>query len=115
VRQRTFTAGQEFEAGGVRFRVQAGRKASGDLRLEWWINGEWVPVILDAVFAIVDFVAGNEDHLYRYPAKGGEEVLRYCRIARVSGWREASRLLHLARVNKVNRIEECLYSDGRKP
>jgi hypothetical protein len=111
VKPRTFAVGQQFEAGGVMFRVERGHKAPGDLRLDWFINGEWTPVILDAVFAVIQFVTENEDDLYRYPAKGGEEVIRYCRIARVSGWQEAARLLHLARMNKANRAEACLYEE----
>lgn len=104
-----FTAGQYFKAGGVEFRVSGGRKGNGDLRLDWRIDGYWKPVVLDAVFAVMEFVTENEDRLYPYPARGGEEVLRYMRIARVQGWREASRLLHLARVRKVERDEAHLY------
>lgn len=100
MRQRRFVAGQQFVAGGVQFRVASGSKGSGDLRLDWCVGGDWQPVLLDAVFAVVDMVAENEDRLFPYPAKGGEETMRYLRIARIQGWQEASRLLHLARVSR---------------
>ena len=109
MRTRRFHPGDEWEAGGVRFRCVAGNKGPGDVRLEWWIVDRWLPVICDALFAAFDCIAENEDVLYPHPARGGEELLRYFKIARSNGWREAARMLHLARVNKANRLEEVLY------
>ena len=111
MRPRRFRAGDEFEAGGVRFRCTAGHKGPGDVRLDWCINGRYEPVLCDALLAAFDCIAENEDVLYPHPNRGGEEVLRYFKIARISGWREATRLLYLARVAKVNRSEEGMYAE----
>lgn len=100
MRPRRFVAGQTMTVGCVPFRVATGRKTRGDLRLDWRVDGTFVPVELPAVFLIVDFVSENEDVLYPHPNRGGEELLRYLKIARIDGWQRAVDMLHLARVRK---------------
>lgn len=106
MRPREFGAGDQFMAGGVAFRVVHGEKGPDDLRLDWLVNGYWQPVILDAVFAVVDMVAQNEDLLYPFPARGGEEVIRYLRLAREVGWQRAALQLQKARAEKQRKLEE---------
>lgn len=92
-----FRNGERWTFAGVDFRLRMGRKAWDDHVIEWRGVDGWHPVVLDAIFLVVDFVAWNEDNLYPYPARGGEEVLRYLRVARAQGWRRATAMLHEAR------------------
>lgn len=79
---------------GVRFRVTEGRKAAGDLRMEWLgASGEWQPMTFLPVFALCDFFYENEDVLYPPPAKGGDYFRQAVCFAMRDGWRiQADRL-----------------------
>ena len=77
-----------FRAAPVRVPPRPGRKASGDLRLDWrWVT-DWRPVErLDHVALIVDAIADNENVLYRpprpaAPASTGSSSRRSGRLAR---------------------------------
>ncbi len=59
MRTRRFNAGDEWEAGGVLFRCVPGCKKSKvpghiDLRLDWFVNGRWSPVVCDTIFSAFD-------------------------------------------------------------
>jgi hypothetical protein len=108
-RDRTFRAGERLEAGGVHFLVRAGGKGGDDLCLDVLINGRWQPLLLETLFLAIDFICQNEDYLYPAPRNGGEEVLRYCRMARQQGWLAASLELQRKRADKANRE---FYGDG---
>lgn len=110
-RPRRFYPGWEGIASGIQFRVVEGKKPCAvpgerDLRLDWWMNSGWEPVTLDAVFLIVDMVCENEDFLYPFPQRGGEEVISYMRLARLRGWQAAQEKLHRARGDKQRRLDE---------
>lgn len=94
-----FTVGDAGIAGGVNWRVVAGTKAPGDLRLEWYVGDRWQPVALDAIFVAVDCICQNEDFLYPYPARGGQLLIRAISEARLYGYEHASGWLALQRKN----------------
>jgi hypothetical protein len=96
---RHFQVGDAGIAGGVNWRIVEGRKAPGDMRLEWYVNERWQPVSMDTIFVAVDVICQNEDFLYPYPARGGQLLIRAIGDARLYGYEYASGWLALQRRN----------------
>lgn len=121
MRPRHFKAGDAFIVGGINFRVVEGCKkpkvpGAQDLRLDWYVGERWQPVTLDPIFLVVDMICENEDVLYPFPQRGGEEVITYLRLAKNAGWRKAVAKLHKARGDKQDREAELsLYVDPPAP
>lgn len=64
---RTWRAGQQVIVSGIPFRVREGRKAPGDLRLEWLTPDEgWKPVEMAATGLMTHFFVENEEHLRQF-------------------------------------------------
>lgn len=103
--ERRFRAGSAYRMPPFDYRLVAGRKGPGDLRLEWRWNdagrvSPWRPVELDHVALIVDAIADNENYLYPFPYSGGDKVRRFVMTALRDGWRTARHDLHLERMQK---------------
>lgn len=98
--KRQLVAGDAGVAGGVNWRIVAGRKAPGDLRIELYVNDRWIPARLDTLFVVVDLVCQNEDFLYPWPKRGGLMVLDAIAKARLLGFEQASGWLALQRRNR---------------
>jgi hypothetical protein len=98
--KRQLVAGDAGIAGGVNWRIVEGSKAPGDLRIDWYVNDRWQPVLMDTVFVVLDLICQNEDFLYPYPQKGGLLPLEACAKARLHGYEYASGWLHLQRQNR---------------
>ena len=78
----------------LRFRVVAGVKKPGDLRLDWLTPDGWEPVPMRAIGMIHAFFVENEDHLYP-PAHGwlgGDYWRAWLRICE-DDWKAASKKL----------------------
>ena len=80
---------------GVPFRVVPGRKAPGDLRVEWGTSDStWTAVPMSAAFLLTDFFCENEDWLaqfnphWRYT--GTEWFLKEQAGAARLGWKQAA-------------------------
>jgi hypothetical protein len=77
----------EFTLDGIDFRVVQGAKLDdhgqpgNDLKLEWRTPIGWVPIRFFTVGVIFDFLAFNEDQLYRpeWGRMGGRKLLDYLR------------------------------------
>jgi hypothetical protein len=98
-RKRQLAAGDAGVAGGVNWRIVEGRKAPGDLVIEWFVADRWLPVSLDIVFVAVDLICQNEDFLYPYPQRGGLYVLDALGYARREGYEAATGWLARQRRN----------------
>jgi hypothetical protein len=61
---RRYRAGQRFTRDGVHYRIVDGHKGPGDLRLEWRVDGRWLPVSAEHLALVVAVLADNEQHLY---------------------------------------------------
>ena len=80
----------QFALGGIEFRVRPGRKADGDLVLEWMTSEGWRAIPMSVGLMLNDFHYSVEDHLYPPPFyKGGRYWLEYVRHAVDHGWRKA--------------------------
>lgn len=81
------------EVDGVRFRVVPGVKKPGDLRMDWWLEGRWVPAPMSWGALLGDFFYDNEQFLYppmpNNRLKGGEKYVLFVRHAGRHGWRSA--------------------------
>lgn len=87
-----WTATGPFYCSGLRWRVVAGVKAPGDMRLEVEGPAGWVPVKMEAGFLLADFFFDNESRLYPRSAgfRGGYEYLRALHDAARFGWERAA-------------------------
>lgn len=78
------------EVSGLRFRVVPGRKADGDLRLEWSTAGGWVPVSMTAAALMTDFFVENEDYLRQFRPHwrmtATEKLFDFLGVAIGQGW-----------------------------
>lgn len=89
-----FHEGEYGNAGGVEYRIEAGRKAPGDLILKIRAP-EWVAVGMDLGGLLADFHSQVEDLLYP-PAlgkKGAGKFFEHLQRARRHGWRFAAAVL----------------------
>ena len=87
--------GQSFDLGGIRFQVSEGKKAPGDLRLDWLTTDGWRPIPFSVSFLLADFHYYVEDILYpRGGRLGGEKFLREMSIAGRKGWQVAQERLN---------------------
>jgi hypothetical protein len=77
-------------AGNGLFRVVTGRKGPDDLRLEQFVDGQWVPVFMEEAFMLVDFFHENEQwleqHRDHWRRGGGSYFLDAVREAAAAGW-----------------------------
>lgn len=92
---RRFKAGQAGTFDGIRFRVVAGRKADGDLVLEWETPTGWERITMHTVGLIVDFLYENE-HLLYPPEQGhlgGDKLMKHLEKAVQAGWEKAAQVL----------------------
>jgi len=94
---RRWVGGEYIVVAGLPFRVIEGRKAPGDLRLEWGPDSSWQPVPMAAAFLLVDFFTENEDHLTAFrphwSSPGGDWFMGELQRARHHGWQSATALL----------------------
>lgn len=103
--KRRFKAGDQFVIDCMEYRVVSGRKAPGDLALEWRPVMPWQRVTLDHVALIVDAIADNENVLHPYPELGGGKVYTFVRQALKEGWMKARWQLHIERMRSDERKE----------
>lgn len=85
---RRWHAGWRGWVDNIEYRVVPGRKSGEDLRLEHYVQGEWMAVAFEGGFLLADFFCQNEDGLFpRAEAyAGGSKYLAYCYWAACSGW-----------------------------
>jgi hypothetical protein len=93
---RRWKAGDWLEVGGQRWRVVAGRKetkspATEDLRIEWPVDGRYVPIPMMALAVLADFFYDNEEALYPRVNgyKGGRKPKAYMTWAADHGYERA--------------------------
>lgn len=101
-RYERFVMGDNYATCGMRFRVVAGKKKPGDLRLDVYADGVWRPVTFEPLFLMTDFFYENEDRLYP-PAegkKGGKYVMDALRFATQHGYVAAWRRVELEKKYK---------------
>jgi hypothetical protein len=91
---RRWSAGKELRVSGLPLRTRQGDKFPGDLRLDGYIEGAWVPVKMELAFALCDFFAENEDEMRRYRSYWRQNGQRYFMAACVDairdGWEPAA-------------------------
>lgn len=79
------------------FRVVAGIKKPGDLRIDWWSSGRntWLPINMSVAAVLTDFFCENEEHLYpQRKGLAGERYFKgYLELAASEGWEVADRKL----------------------
>lgn len=103
---RRFSAGDQFELGGLRFRVRAGQKEprgpGEDLVLDWLTPEHgWKAVPGSAGALIADFICENEGVLYPSPPfEGADKYRKYLTHAIRHGWMKAEAGLRLERSYK---------------
>ncbi len=93
--RRDFVVGEEGIAGGMRYRIDPGRKKEGDLILKLWDGKSWVPIGMELGGMLADFHYQVEENLYPRNAgfKGGEKYFEHMRRAVKNGWRFAGAIL----------------------
>ena len=94
---------------GISFRIVRGRKGPNDLRLDWYVDGQWRPIHMRIAALLTDFFYENEDVLYPPPAKGGQKILDYLRWAAKNGWEKAEAGLRAER--ELKRARPVLFDD----
>jgi hypothetical protein len=119
---RRFAPGWERHIAGLRFRVVPGKKANGDLRLDWETPTGWRAVPMSVGFLLADFLHENEEALKAagyFPgyAVGGDYYLRQLRAAVDEGWEAATNRLAQQRQERAARTasEPVLASWCRVP
>jgi hypothetical protein len=95
MRSGRWTPGWKRTVDGIEMRVVPGKKFPGDLRLEWYVQGDgWVPVTMASAYLLVDFLCENEDertpHEAHWQVQGGEYFMRSVQKARRHGWEAAA-------------------------
>ena len=119
--RRRFHPGQELELPNtsLRLRVVAGRKAPGDLRLEWLTPQGWEPVPMAVAALVSDFMVENKEFLRGTPAGAHRRMPAvdywwgYLRSAVLHGWRHADGLLQGQRPQALPRL--CPGCRGHHP
>jgi hypothetical protein len=96
---RRYRVGQAFHRDGLHYRIVAGHKAPGDQRLEWRVDGEWIPVSLEHVALVLAVIAENEAHLYPH-GSGNGKVVTFATTAIRHGHAEANYWLAIERARK---------------
>ena len=88
--ERRWTYGTGETREGLRYRVRRGQKGPQDLVMDIWV-GRWVPLSMETVFLVVDFLGENEDFLYpKSKGKlGGDKLIAALRVAYRFGWERA--------------------------
>jgi hypothetical protein len=91
--ERRFAEGDRFHEGGIRFRVERGRKTDDDLRIDWYVaeSGQWVAIPMSVLFLLVDFFWENEHVIYP-PSRGyqgGEKFWQALRGSWLHGWKSS--------------------------
>ena len=107
---RRWSPGMVLSIDGLSIRVVPGKKADGDLRLEWRVDGRWRPVTMTSVAVLADFFADNEDwhfdartaHARSWTNPGGEYFLEFLREAATGGWRGADARLQAQKAAKAS-------------
>ena len=85
---RRWRDGWQATIDGIPMRVVQGYKSPDDLRMEWHVDGRWIPVRMNVGAVLADFFYENEDHLYPSGA-GGRKYLGFLHEAARHGWRQA--------------------------
>jgi hypothetical protein len=97
--QRRYRAGQRFTRDGVHYRIVAGVKGPDDLRLEWRVEGRWLPVSMEHAALHVAVMGDNEVFLYPH-GSGYGKLLGFLHIAARYGHQAAVERLRLERCRK---------------
>jgi hypothetical protein len=104
---RRYRVGQAFHRDGVHYRIVAGHKSPADQRLEWRVNGEWIPVSLEHVALVLAIIGENEAHLYDH-ASGNGKVVKFAMTAIRYGHAEANYWLAMERARKRGQTSTVL-------
>lgn len=81
---------------GLPLRVRDGKKAPGDLVLEWLTPDGWVAIDFHTIGFLVDFLYENEHHLYppRDGYMGGEKLIEHMNRSIQRGWKAGADYLN---------------------
>lgn len=101
---RRWEVGMDFWVDNVRYRTVRGRKAPDDIRLDWYVAGDWHPVGMETPFLHTDFFFENEDVIYKPPYQGGRFFTRRLGVAAVLGYERAQEVLRFEQEAKRRRI-----------
>lgn len=92
--ERRWVSGTSFELGHIHFRVVAGDKAPGDLKIQWNTPSGWVAIPMSVCAALTDFFVENEEHLKQYRPHWQQSGFSYfwgfLRKAVKEGWKAAA-------------------------
>jgi hypothetical protein len=91
---RRFRPDERFTIQGVDLRVFRGEKPGDDLVLKAYINGRWLPLSMDWLFLMADFLAENENYIGEFRPhwrlNGSAYLTEHVALAVKKGWRVAS-------------------------
>ena len=100
---RRYHIGQRWSRDGIHYRIVAGDKpvecGEEDHRLEWTINGLWIPVSLEHVALILSVIGENENVLYPH-GSGNGKVMTFASQAIRYGHEQANYWLQIERARK---------------